>query len=186
MMRALLFLSLVGAAIYGFMVVVGDGLSGGTPKDGLAIQTQPNHTADEGPSSWGSHLPSRPSNQKPQSPSSQKFAASSQGGGEPSQNSGRDQMAAPGSGATSSDRDGAKAASSIVSPPPIQVDEGSVAEPPTSKRTARKSAKRSPSAKRQVVNADPGNDRWARRAERRRGLGLFMFRQAPRFAGNGR
>ena len=84
MTRALLFLSLVGAAIYGFMVVVGDGLSGGTPKDGLAIQTQPNHTADEGPSSWGSHLPSRPSNQKPQSPSSQKFAASSQGGGEPS------------------------------------------------------------------------------------------------------
>ena len=187
MMRALLFLALVGAAIYGFLVITGDGLSGGTPKGGVAIQTQPNHTADERLSSWGSYLHSRPSSQNPQSPSSQKFAASSQDGDEPSQNSGRDRMAAPGSGATSSDRVGVKAASSIVSPPPVQVAEASVAEPLTSKRADRKSAKRNPSAKRKdVVNADPWNDRRARRADRRSGVGLFMFRRAPRFAAQGR
>lgn len=186
-MRALLFLGLVGAAIYGFLIVTGDETSG-TTRDGVAIQTQPNHSAER-MSSWGSYLPSRPSSENPQSARSQGFAASSQHSDEPSQNSGRDQRAPAGSGSASSDIDGVKAASPVVSPSPTQVAEASVTEPlkRKSKRTAGKSIKRNPSAKRDLVaNADPWNDRRARRVDRRRGVGLFMFRSAPRFAVNGR
>ena len=80
--------------------------------------------------------------------------------------------------------------SSIGGPTPAQVATETTTEPPTViKPAVQKSSKRSRSAKagarrRSVViaNADPWNDRWARRADRRRGFGLFMFRPAPRFA----
>jgi hypothetical protein len=54
--RALLFLSLVGVAIYGFLVI-----SGGNTKESQTIQTQPNHSVDEHLSSWGSYLAPSPS-----------------------------------------------------------------------------------------------------------------------------
>jgi len=80
--------------------------------------------------------------------------------------------------------------SSIGGPTPAQVATETTTEPPTViKPAVQKSSKRSRSAKaaarrRSVViaNADPWNDRWARRADRRRGFGLFMFRPVPRFA----
>ena len=80
--------------------------------------------------------------------------------------------------------------SSIGGPTPAQVATETTTEPPTViKPAVPKSSKRSRSAKaaarrRSVViaNADPWNDRWARRADRRRGFGLFMFRPVPRFA----
>jgi hypothetical protein len=73
---------------------------------------------------------------------------------------------------------------------PAQVATETPTEQPTVIKPAiQKSSKRSRSAKaavrkRSVViaNADPWNDRWARRADRRRWFGLFMFRPVPRFA----
>jgi len=59
-MRALLFLGLVGAAIYGFLVI-----SGGNTKESQTVQTQPNHSVDERLSSWGSYLAPSPT-QNPQ------------------------------------------------------------------------------------------------------------------------
>lgn len=76
MVRALLFLSLVGAAIYGFLVVTEDALTDLKSKNGLAIQTQHNRPADERLSSWGSYLPSRSQGQNPQLATSQQPAAS--------------------------------------------------------------------------------------------------------------
>ena len=80
--------------------------------------------------------------------------------------------------------------SSIGGPTPVQVARETPTEQPTVNKPAiQKSSKRSRSAKaapriRNVViaHADPWNDRWARRADRRRGFGLFMFRPVPRFA----
>jgi hypothetical protein len=70
-MRTLLFLSLVGAAIYGFLVI-----SGGNTNENQTIQTQ-NHPVGERLSSWGSYLAPSPS-QNPQLATSQRpaFAAS--------------------------------------------------------------------------------------------------------------
>ena len=67
----------------------------------------------------------------------------------------------------------------------IQVATESTTEAPTV--ISPKSNKRHRSAKHAVhgvvvANADPWNARWARRADRRRGFGLFMFRPLPRFA----
>jgi hypothetical protein len=67
----------------------------------------------------------------------------------------------------------------------IQVATESTAEPPTV--ISPKSNKRHRSAKHAVhgvvvANADQWNARWNRRADRRRGFGLFMFRPIPRFA----
>jgi hypothetical protein len=75
--------------------------------------------------------------------------------------------------------------SSIESPTPIQVATESTTEPPTV--ISPKSSKRHRSARHAahgvgLANADPLNARWARRADRRRGFGLFMFRPLPRFA----
>ena len=67
MMRTLLFLSLVGAAIYGFLVI-----SGGNTNENQTIQTQ-NHPVGERLSSWGSYLPQSPS-QNPQLATSQRPA----------------------------------------------------------------------------------------------------------------
>ena len=60
MLRTLLFLSLVGAAIYGFLVI-----SGGNTNEHQAIQTQ-NHPVGERLSSWGSSLAPSPSQNPPQ------------------------------------------------------------------------------------------------------------------------
>jgi hypothetical protein len=78
--------------------------------------------------------------------------------------------------------------SSIGGPTPVQVATETTTEPPTVIKPAiRKSSKRSRSAKARIrsvviANADLWNERWARRADRRRGFGLFMFRPVPRFA----
>ena len=71
MMRALLFLSIVGAIIYGFLVITGVALSGGNTKDSLTIQAKPDHSADDRLSSWDSYLPSRSQGQNPQLATSQ-------------------------------------------------------------------------------------------------------------------
>ena len=67
----------------------------------------------------------------------------------------------------------------------IQVATELTTEPPTV--ISPKSNKRHRSAKHAVhgvvvANADQWNARWNRRADRRRGFGLFMFRPVPRFA----
>jgi hypothetical protein len=188
MMRMLLFLSLVGAAIYGFLVITGDALSGGNSKDGAAIQTQPepNHSADERLSSWGSYLPRRSPSQNPQLTTSQEPAALSyRESNEPSQNSGRDQIALSEHGVASSESDVPKPGS-IDAQAPTPISAGSTNE--AAKPAIRKSSKRGRPAKRgaSVANTDPWNGQWARRVERRRGFGLFMFRPFPRFAAQGR
>jgi Bacterial SH3 domain len=76
----------------------------------------------------------------------------------------------------------------IDSPIPAQVATESTTEPLTVAPPSSKSNKRHRAAKPAVrdrvvvANADPWNGRWSRRAERRRGFGLFMFRPFPRFA----
>ena len=125
MMRALLFLFIAGAVIYGFLVVTGDALSGGKSKDRVAIQSQPNHSADERLSSWDSYLPSRAHSQNPQSASAEQLAAlSSQLSSQesaPNQNSRPYPMATLGDAAESPGTEGAKPASSINAPPRAQV-----------------------------------------------------------------
>ena len=74
---------------------------------------------------------------------------------------------------------------SIESPTHTQVATESTTKTPTV--ISPKSNKRHRSARHAVhgvvaANADPWNARWARRADRRRGFGLFMFRPVPRFA----
>ena len=165
MMRALLFL-------FG-----GDALSGGKSKDRVAIQSQPNHSADERLSSWDSYLPSRAHSQNPQSASAEQLAALSSQESEPNQNSRPYPMATLGDAAESPGTEGA-----INAPPRTQVAAESTPEALTRTPPVRKSSKRSRAAKRApvVTSADPWSDRWARRADRRRGL--FLFRPAPRFA----
>jgi hypothetical protein len=182
MMRALLFLSIVGAAIYGFLVITGDALSGGNTSDGLTIQAKPDHSADDRLSSWGSHLPSRSQSRNPQLASSQQPATlPSQERSDPNQNSEQYRLAAPENRERSSESDGLKSESSIATPAPAQVAAESTTEPLTVAPPSQKSNKRHRSAKpavrdRVVVgNADPWNERWARRADRRRGAGLIMF-----------
>lgn len=182
MMRALLFLFIAGAVIYGFLVVTGDALSGGKSKDRVAIQSQPNHSADERLSSWDFYLPSRAHSQNPQSASAEQLAALSSQESEPNQNSRPYPMATLGDAAESPGTEGAKPASSINAPPRTQVAAELPPEALTRTPPVRKSSKRSRAAKRApvVTSADPWSDRWARRADRRRGL--FLFRPAPRFA----
>ena len=74
---------------------------------------------------------------------------------------------------------------SIETPTATQVATDSTTEAPTV--ISPKSNKRHRSAKHAVhgvvvANADQWNARWNRRADRRRGFGLFMFRPVPRFA----
>ena len=158
MMRALLFLSFVGAAIYGFLVVTEDALTDSKSKNGLAIQTQHYRSADERLSSWGSYLPSQPKSQNPQLASSQQPAAS------PSQEN-------------ESGHVGLTPGPSIAAPGPAQVAAESTTEPLTTEPPVRKSSKRSRSARHSaaLATADPWNGRWSRRIERRRGFGLFMI-----------
>ena len=78
MMRALLFLCLVGAAIYGFLVFTEDALKETDPKGGVAIQTQQTRSAGEPLSSWDSYLPSRSQSQNPQLATAQPASLPSQ------------------------------------------------------------------------------------------------------------
>src|SRR6476659_1239315 len=184
MMRALLFLSIVGAAIYGFLVITGDALSGGNTKVGLTIQAKPDHSADDRLSSWDSYLPSGSQSRNPQLASSQQPAAlPSQERSDPSQNSEvyRLALAASKNRERASD-DNLESESPVVAPTPVQVAAESTTEPLTTKPSVRKSSKRSRSAKHGAVvaAADPWNGRWARHADRHRGFfGLFMFHPAP-------
>src|ERR1700687_5359901 len=68
MTRVLLFLSLVGAAVYTLLVITQDVLPGGKADDTFAGQTQPNHQVVEHLSSGDTSLPSRSPSQKPQAP----------------------------------------------------------------------------------------------------------------------
>ena len=64
-MRGLLFLGLVGAAIYAFLVYTHHALQGREAEDTFAGQTQPNQPVAQHLSSWGTHLASRlPAQQK--------------------------------------------------------------------------------------------------------------------------
>jgi hypothetical protein len=178
MMRALLFLCLVGAAIYSFLVFTEDALKDADPKGGVAIQTQQNRSAGEPPSSWGSYLPSRTQSQNPQ-------LATSQPATLPSQEK-NNQSLEQWNSAGSSKSDGLTSGSSIASPAPAQVAAvEATAEPLAVNPPVRKSSKRNRSARHGVgvYDADALNGRWARRADRRRAFGLFMFRPVPRFAG---
>jgi hypothetical protein len=184
MMRTLLFLSIVGAAIYGFLVIAGHALSGGNTKDDLTIQAKPDHAADDRLSSWDSYLPSRSQNRNPQSASSQQpVTLPSQGTSDPSQNSEvyRLALAASKNRERTSD-DSLDSESLVVAPAPAQVAVESTPEPLTTKPPVRKSSKRSRSAKHGAVvaAADPWTGRWSRHANRPRGFfGLFMFHRAP-------
>jgi hypothetical protein len=66
-MKGLLFLGLVGAAIYALLVYTHHVLPEGEAEDTFAGQTQPNQPVAQHLSSWGSHLASR-SSQNPQAP----------------------------------------------------------------------------------------------------------------------
>jgi hypothetical protein len=183
MMRALLFPSIVGAIIYGFLVITGNALSGGNTKDDLTIQAKPDHPANDRLSSWDSHLSSGSQGQNQQSATSQEPATPSQGGSEASQDTGRYRLALAAS--KNRDRtsdDSLESDSPVVAPAPVQVVAESTPEPLTTKPPVRKSSKRSQSATHGAVvaAADPWHDRWARHADRRRGFfGLFMFHPAP-------
>ena len=178
MMRALLFLSIVGAIIYGFLVITGVALSGGNTKDSLTIQAKPDHSADDRLSSWDSYLPSRSQGQNPQLATSQQpVTLPSQERSDLSQDSEVYRLALAASknrkNRDEASDDSLKSESPVVAPVPTQV----AAEPPV-----RKSSKRSRSAKHgaMVAAADPWNGRWARHADRHRGFfGLFMFHPAP-------
>jgi hypothetical protein len=66
-MKGLLLLLSVGAAIYTLLVIIHDVSPGDKAKDTFAGKTQPNQPSAQHLSSWGTHLPSR-SSQNPQAP----------------------------------------------------------------------------------------------------------------------
>jgi hypothetical protein len=186
MMRALLFLCLVGAAIYGFLVITEDALKDADSKGGVAMQTQQSRSAGERLSSWGSYLPSPSHSQNPQLATSQPATLPSQEKNAPNQSLEQYRTAASGNSAGLSESEGLTSGSSIAPPARAQVAAVEpTTEPLAAKPPVRKSNKRSRSAKHGVgvADADAWNGRWARRAERRRGFGLFMFRPVPRFVG---
>ena len=242
MTRFLLFLSLIGAAIYGLLIYTHDVLTDKKGEKTYTEQAQPNHPVQH-LSSWGSYLPDRSISQNSQLATSKPSTPlPPQQSDEPNSERNADQVTTSENKATSSEsgdpvelakvmlaaqthsqasvssptvrfyrpgtelqvvrREGiwfevsdpvtqergwvlAQYLSSIESPTPIQVATESTTEPPTV--ISPKSNKRHRSARHAVhgvgvANADPWNDRWARRADRRRGFGLFMFSPVPRFA----
>ena len=186
MMRALLLLCLVGVALYGFLVVTEDALEDANSKGGVALHTQQNRSADEHLSSWGSYLPSPSQGQNPQLATSQPATLPSQEKNDSNQSSDQFRAAASGNSAGLSESEGLTSRSSGALPARTQVAAVEPApQPLAAKPPVRKSGKRSHSAKHGagVSDAEAWNGRWARRAERRRGFGLFMFRPAPRFVG---
>ena len=91
-MRGLLFLGLVGAAIYALLVYTHHALQGGEAEDTFAGQTQPNQPVAQHLSSWGTHLASRSLSQNPQQSAplpAQQNAADEPRSNDPSQNSER-------------------------------------------------------------------------------------------------
>jgi hypothetical protein len=79
--------------------------------------------------------------------------------------------------------------SSIASSTPTQIVTGPITEPqsakpapPKANKWHHRSAKPAVRDRLVVANADPWNERWARRADRRRGVGLFMFHPFGRWA----
>jgi hypothetical protein len=189
MMRAVLFLCLVGAAIYGFLVITDGELSGGK-RDALTVTSRSSHSENELLSSWGSYLPSHSRNQNSQLATLEQPAAlSPQQRHDPSQN-----LRAETTEKLAAGDKGTNSESASAKPAPVKVATESTNEPPVAKTPLPKSNKRHRSAKPAVraldsvvvANAQPWNGRWDRRAERRRGFGLFMFRPVPRFMAQGR
>jgi hypothetical protein len=257
MTRVLLFLSLVGAAVYTLLIVTQDALPGGKADHTFAGQIQPNHQVVEHLSSWGTYLPSRSLTQNPQTPlatSQQAAPLPPQQSESPSQNSERKpgadyQFAASEDKAPASQSDGAeqepvertkvvlaaemhsqasvsspivrfyrpgtelqvvgrgdggwfqvsdpatqergwvfeKYLSSIDGSSPTRAAMESTTEPQPAKPALPKSKKWSRSARPAVRHAvvvaksDPWSGQWARRGDRRRGFGLFMFAPFARF-----
>jgi hypothetical protein len=110
MIRFLLFLSLVGAAIYTLLIFTHDVLTDGKAENTYAGQTQPNHPVQH-LSSWDSHLPDRSSGKNPQLAASQPSTQlPPQQSDQPRQNSerGADRLAASENKATFSGSDGAE------------------------------------------------------------------------------
>lgn len=115
MTRVLLFLSLVGAAIYTLLIFTHDVLTDGKTENTYAGQTQPNQPAPH-LSSWDAYLPDRSVSQNPQLATSQPSTSQPttlppRQSDEPSQNSesGADQLVASEDKQTTSESDGAKA-----------------------------------------------------------------------------
>ena len=129
MMRALLFLCLVGAAIYGFLIFTEDALKDADSKGGVAIHTQQNRSAGERLSSWGSYLPSPSQSQNPQLATSQPATLPSQEKNDPNQSSEQYRAAASGNSAGLSESEGFSSRSSSALPARTQV---AAVEPPTS------------------------------------------------------
>jgi hypothetical protein len=247
-MKGLLFLSLVGAAIYALLVYTNDALKDSNAEITYASQAQSNHTVGEHLSSWDAYLPTPAVSQNSQSVTSQPAPSSPQQKDAERQRTGH-QFAKSENKPTTSESDGSESESvawakvvlaaqlhseaSVTSPTvrfygagtelqvvrregawfqvldPVTKERGWVLDeylssiggptaaqvatetpneqPTVIKPAIQKSSKRSRSAKARIrsvviANADPWNDRWARRADRRRGFGLFMFRPVPRFA----
>jgi hypothetical protein len=91
-MKGLLFLGLMGAAIYALLVYTHHVLPGGEAEDTFAGQTQPNQPVAQHLSSWGTHLASRSLSQNPQQSVSlpaQQNAPDEPRSNDPSQNSER-------------------------------------------------------------------------------------------------
>ena len=103
MSRLLLLLSLIGAAIYAFLIYTHDVLTDEKAEKTYAAQPQPKQPVER-MSSWDTYLPDRSTNQNPQLPSSQPSTPPQQSD-EPSQNSERnaDQVATSENKATSSE-----------------------------------------------------------------------------------
>jgi hypothetical protein len=199
-MRAtLLFLSLVGVAIYGFFVVTGNALSEGNSKHYGAVKALPNHSERQFLSSWGSYLPSRSRSQNPRIATHQKpTSTSGQEQRDAHENAAPYEAATSSNSAVGSDNEG-KSSPEMGSSTPNQVAEetttktAAVTAPPERKivkrsRSKPKIIKQNPSAKRPdvVVDAVPWGGRGASRADRRRGFGLFFFRPGPRMMALGR
>jgi hypothetical protein len=91
-MKGLLFLGLVGTAIYALLVYTHHVLPGGEAEHTFAGQTQPNQQVAQHLSSWGTHLASRSLSQNPQQSApllAQQNAADEPRSDDPSQNSKR-------------------------------------------------------------------------------------------------
>jgi hypothetical protein len=184
MWRALVFLSLVGAAIYGFLVVTHDALSENT-KDAVATSSQVSQETGDRLSSWGSYLPRRVASHTSQSEVSSQNGegvGQTQGGEEVGQTSERSPIVASENEdedvGKSSENDSVKSGSSIAPSVPAEATTQSGSEPPATKSRVRKSSKRTRSPNHGVVvaTADQWNGQWTRRFNGRRGFGLFMFR----------
>jgi hypothetical protein len=218
MSRLLLFLSLIGAAIYSLLIFTHDVLTDDKAEKISAEQTQANHPSPH-LSSWDTYLADRLVSKDSKLATSQLSTSfSGSDGAEPKAELVKVVLAAqthsqasvasptvrfyrPGSKLQVVRREGiwfevsdpvtqergwvlAQYLSPIDGPTHTQVATESTAEPLTVKPASPKLNKRHRSAKpairapNRVATADPWNPRWARRADRRRGVGLFMF--APR------